>query len=256
MKLAGYSNGNHPTKGSFSDADAGSIILDFTQGAHGRAFCGASTYDLPDPRVQQVQVSLPEGTLEITSGHGAPAQLGMVEVKTLKVQGDITLPVLRAERLEMVHSSIAANELTGHQNASDPEMEADRVLEITMRDSLLSCKGDLCFMNLEGDERSQSTVKAPYIEGFVTHGRLILQAERLAVGALDALEVRVGSPDGCRVGRNFCNRIFQQSGIETPTRIYAVRDRDLELAMQHTVNLDEIKGADLAVDVQGGIEIS
>ena len=59
MKLAGIVNVTNPVKGAFSQGDGETILLDFTQGAHGRAFCGVRTYDLPDPKAQLVTVSNP-----------------------------------------------------------------------------------------------------------------------------------------------------------------------------------------------------
>ena len=92
MKLAGIVNVTNPVKGAFSQGDGETILLDFTQGAHGRAFCGVRTYDLPDPKAQLVTVSNPGGTVEISGPHGVAAQMGNVSVRTLKANGDINLP--------------------------------------------------------------------------------------------------------------------------------------------------------------------
>ena len=126
MKLAGVVNGTNPVKGSFSENDGGTILLDFTQGAHGRAFCGVRTYDLPDPKAQLVTISNPTGAVEISGPHGVAAQMGNVSVRSLKANGDINLPVLRAEQLDLIHSSISANEITGPKDDTDPEIEPEQ----------------------------------------------------------------------------------------------------------------------------------
>ena len=91
MKIASYSSSNNPVKGSFSTQDGDLIRLDFTQGAHGRAFCGNQAYDLPDPKNQLVSVSNMAAALEITGPQGMPAPMGQVVVRTLKARGDITV---------------------------------------------------------------------------------------------------------------------------------------------------------------------
>jgi len=232
MKLAGVVNGTNPVKGSFSENDGGTILLDFTQGAHGRAFCGVRTYDLPDPKAQLVTISNPTGAVEISGPHGVAAQMGNVSVRSLKANGDINLPVLRAERLDLIHSSISANEITGPKDDTDPEIEPDRVKDIRMRDSNLNCKSDLVFQNIECDERTPSSIKAAYLEGATTQGKLTLQADYLMIYLLEAYEVQVTKPDGCRIGNIHCDRVLQRTGIGEARAVSAVKDQDLVMGLQ------------------------
>jgi hypothetical protein len=244
MKIASYSSSNNPVKGSFSTQDGDLIRLDFTQGAHGRAFCGNQAYDLPDPKNQLVSVSNMAATLEITGPQGMPAPMGQVVVRTLKARGDITMPVLRVEKLDLAHSSLTANEVSGPKNEVDPEMEADPITNIRMLDSNLITKGDLVFIAIETDDKRPSLVKAGYLEGMTTQGHLTLQANDLAVYVLDAHEVRVTDPAGCRVGKTFCERVFQQNSLGQPVRKVApVRDPDLLSGLSRLVaDGDEIEG--------------
>jgi hypothetical protein len=232
MKLAGIVKGTNPVKGAFSQSDGEAILLDFTQGAHGRAFCGVRTYDLPDPKAQLVTVSNPSGTVEISGPHGVAAQMGNVSVRTLKANGDVNLPILRVERLDLNHSSISANEVTGPTNDTDPEIEPDRIRDIRMRDSNLHCRGDLVFQNIECDERTPSSIRAAYLEGATTQGKLTLQAGSLMIYLLEAHEVQVTKPDGCRIGNIHCNRVLQRTGIGETRPIAAIKDPDLVMALQ------------------------
>jgi len=254
MKLAGIVNGTNPVKGAFSKTDGDTILLDFTQGPHGRAFCGDRTYDLPDPRAQMVTISHPDGTVEITGPHGGAAQMGNVSVRCLKINGDINLPVLRAERLDMIHSSISANEITGPRDDPDPEVEPDRVRDIRMRDSNLICKGDLVFQNIECDERTHSSIRAAYLEGVTTQGKLTLQADCLMIYLLEASEVQVTEPDGCRIGNIHCDRVLQRTGIGEARAISAIKDEDLVMGLQalsYPAGTEGVGELEPAIDAQG-----
>jgi hypothetical protein len=252
MKLASFSASANPVKGSFSPEDGDVIRLDFTQGAHGRAFCDGHAYDLPDPKAQLVTVSHPAGTLEITGPQGTAAPMGTVVVRSLKARGDVALPVLRAERLDLVHSSVAANEITGPKSDSDPEMEPDKVTNIRLMDSNLICKGDLVFLNIEADDHRPSLVKAGYLEGVTTQGRLTLQANNLMIYVLDAYEVRVGETDGCRVGEIYCGRVLKQTGLGESRATSPVRDDDLVRGLGTLMCEDRIESPrDPELDAQG-----
>jgi len=251
MRLAGLSSRDN-VKGSFDQSDGSRILIDFTQGPFGRAFCQDKSYDLPDPRAQLVTVSLPNGRLEITSTHGRAASLGEVSVQSLRVNGDISLPVLRAEHMVLVHSLVQANEITGRKSVDDPAVEPDRIKEIQLKDSVISCKSDLSFLNIEADEQTHSMVQAPYMEGFTTQGKLSLQADRLAIGILDAQDVQVTSPDGCLVGRNHCDRIRQRLSLTESRRVLAKEDPELGLAIQSLLLVADVPGgAPPEIDAQG-----
>ena len=229
MKLAGISNGMNPIRGSFSNLTE-DLVLDYTQGAHGRAFVGNAIYDLPDPRKQMVSVDMGENTVEITAPHGIGSAMGNINARAVKVCGDITLPVMRTQNLTLLHSALAVNELTGPAN--DDGLEPAILKSIQLVDSNLTCKGDLCFHNLEGDDRRVSIVKAPYMEGATTQGKLFLQADHLNIYVLEAQEVQVNQPAGCRVGDIHCDNVFQKTGLGTKVRISATKDAELAMALQ------------------------
>jgi hypothetical protein len=72
MRFTGLTTAPGAPKGSFGPEDGNHLILDFTQGAHGRAFCGGRHYDLPDPRAELVTVKNSQATLEIVTATAAP----------------------------------------------------------------------------------------------------------------------------------------------------------------------------------------
>lgn len=223
MKLAGLMTPSGAPKACFGPEDGNRLILDFTQGAHGRAFCGDRHYDLPDPRAQLVTVRNDQATLEIVSGHGAPSPMGEVEVACLKVTGDIQLPVVRAKRFDLSHSWIEANEVSGPKEEFDEEPQT--IQEILMRDSRISCRGELNFLNVAADDQLESYLTADYLEGVTLQGRLSVSVNHLIVGVLEAEEVQVARPDGCRVAQIFCDRVLLRSNPPVPVR--PVYDRDL-----------------------------
>lgn len=226
MKFAGPITANGMTKGSFGLEDGNHLVLDFTQGAHGWAVCGDRRYDLPDPRAQLVTVRNSQAALEIVSRHGVPSQLGQIEVGSLKASGDIQLPVVRARRFELSHSWIEANEISGPRDEFNEEaQEPLAIQEILMCDSRISCRGELHFLDLAADDRSDSFVVADYVEGITAQGRLCISTNRLMVGVLEAKEVRVGHSDGCHVAQIFCDRVLLRSTPAVAVR--PVYDRDL-----------------------------
>jgi len=234
MKLAGLMTSSGAPKGCFGPEDGKHLILDFTQGTHGRAFCGDRHYDLPDPRAQLVTVRNSQATLEIVSGHGCPSPMGEVEVAALKVTGDIQLPVVRAKRFDLSHSWIEANEVSGPKEEFDQEPQT--IHEIVMRDSRLSCRGELNFLNLAADDQFDSYLVASYLEGVTAQGRLSISVNHLMVGVLEAEEVQVGRPDGCHVAQIFCERVLLKSDRPVPVR--PVYDRDLVAFMNSLHSMD------------------
>lgn len=243
MKFAGLTSAPGVPKGSFGPEDGDHLILDFTQGAHGRAFCGDRHYDLPDPRAQLVTVRNNQAILEIVSGHGLPSPLGQVEVASLKVTGDLQLPVVRARRFDLSSSWIEANEVSGPKDEfNEQAQEPQTIQEILMRDSRISCRGELNFLNLSADDLSDSYIVADYLEGVTAQGRLSISANRLMVGVLEAQEVKVGCPDGCRVAQIFCERVLLRS--EQTIAVRPVYDPDLVafLGSLHSMDLPQVRG--------------
>lgn len=241
MKLAGLTPVQSAPKGCFGPEDGNHLILDFTQGAHGRAFCGQRQYDLPNPRVQLVAVKNDQATLEIVSGHGSPSAMGEVEVAALKITGDVQLPVARAKRFDLSHSWLEANEISGPKDEFDEEPQT--IHEILLRDSRLSCRGELNFLNVAADDEFDSHLAADYLEGITVQGRLSISTNHLMVAVLEAQEVQVASPDGCHVAQIFCDRILLKSDRPTPVR--PVYDRDLVAFLNnlHSMELPELPTA-------------
>ena len=240
MRFTGLTTAPGAPKGSFGPEDGNHLILDFTQGAHGRAFCGDRHYDLPDPRAQLVTVKNNQATLEIVSGHGSPSPMGPVEVASLKVTGDIQLPVVRARRFDLSRSWLEANEVSGpKEEFNDAAQEPQVIQEILMRDSRISCRGELNFLNLAADDQSDSYIVADYLEGVTAQGRLSISTNRLMVNVLEAEEVKVGCPDGCHVAQIFCDRVLLRS--DQPVAVRPVYDRDLVafLSSLHSMDLPE-----------------
>jgi hypothetical protein len=224
MKFAGVAQ-QGAVKGWFGVEDGSHIVLDFTQGRHGRAFCGDQCYDLPDPRAQLVTVSNPGSALEIISVHGNPSQMGSVEVASLKITGDVRMPVARAKRFELSHSWLSANEISGPKDRM--EEEAQTIQDIVMRDSRITSQGELNFANLLADDHSESFVQAAYLEGMTAQGRLSITADSLMVGVLEAQEVQVGRADGCHVAQIYCDRVLQRLGLGRTVPTRPVYDKDL-----------------------------
>jgi hypothetical protein len=239
MKLAGITSGAgaNNVKGTFGIQDGPSIILDLTQGAHGRAFCGTASYDLPDPRSQMVRINNPKAALEIVSSHGVPSQLGEINVASLKVEGDIRLPVLRTKRMDLNHASVESNEVSGALS-DDPLMEPQPVDEINLRDSRLTCQGELSFLNVAADDRTSSYVNAKYLEGWTMQGRLVVHANHLMVGVLEAQEVQVEHPEGCHVAQIFCKNVLHSRGLGNAVPTRPVYDRDLADSMNAMSSMD------------------
>lgn len=234
MELAGLMTPSSAPKACFGPEDGNRLILDFTQGAHGRAFCGDRHYDLPDPRAQLVTVRNDQATLEILSGHGSPSPMGEVEVACLKVTGDVQLPVVRAKRFDLSHSWIEANEVSGPKEEFDEEPQT--IQEILMRDSRISCRGELNFLNVAADDQLESYLTADYLEGVTLQGRLSVSVNHLMVGVLEAQEVQVARPDGCRVAQIFCDRVLSRSNPPVPVR--PVYDRDLVAFINNLRSMD------------------
>ena len=131
---------------------------------------------------------------------------------SLKASGDIQLPVVRARRFELSHSWIEANEISGPRDEFNEEaQEPLAIQEILMCDSRISCRGELHFLDLAADDRSDSFVVADYVEGITAQGCLCISTNRLMVGVLEAKEVRVGHSDGCHVAQIFCDRVLLRS---------------------------------------------
>ena len=234
MKLAGLTTVQSAPKARFGPEDGNHLILDFTQGTHGRAFCGERHYDLPDPRAQLVTIRNSQATLEIVSGHGSPSALGEVEVATLKITGDIQLPVVRAKRFDLSHSWVQANEVSGPKE--DFVEEAQTIQEILMRDSRLCCRGELNFLNVAADDEFESHLAADYLEGVTVQGRLSISTNHLIIALLEAQEVQVARPDGCRVAQVFCDRIMLKADRPVPVR--PVYDRDLVAFLNNLHSMD------------------
>jgi hypothetical protein len=223
MKLAGLTPAPGTLKGHFGPEDGDHLILDLTQGPHGRAFCGSQHYDLPDPRAQLVTVENQLATLEIISRHGAPVPMGRVEVAILKITGDIQLPVVRAKRFDLLHSWLEANEVSGPR--SEFQTDPQTIQEILMRDSHLKCRGEINFHNVAADDEFDSFLAADYLEGITVQGRISIAATHLMVALVEAQEVQVAHPDGCHVAQIFCSRVLLKS--ERPAPVHPVYDRDL-----------------------------
>lgn len=234
MKLAGLKAVQSAIKACFGPEDGNHLILDFTQGTHGRAFCGDRHYDLPDPRAQLVAVRNNQATLEIVSGHGSPSAMGEVEVAALKITGDVQSPVVRAKRFDLSHSWLEANEISGPKEDFDEEPQT--IHEILMRDSRLCCRGELNFLNVAADDEFDSYLAADYLEGITVQGRLSISTSHLVVALLEAQEVQVARPDGCRVAQIFCDRILLKSDRPVPVR--PVYDRDLVAFMNNLRSMD------------------
>ena len=167
--------------------------------------------------------------------------MGEVEVAALKVTGDIQLPVVRAKRFDLSHSWIEANEVSGPKEEFDQEPQT--IHEILMRDSRISCCGELNFFNLAADDQFDSYLVADYLEGVTVQGRLSISAKHLMVAVVDAEEVQVGRPDGCRVAQIFCARVLLKSDRPVPVR--PVYDRDLVafLSSLHSLDLPDAPAA-------------
>ena len=104
-------------------------------------------------------------------------------------------------------------------------------------------QGDLVFLNIEADDHRPSLVKAGYLEGVTTQGRLTLQANTLMIYVLDAYEVRVTRPTACRVGKTFCERVFQQTASASLWQTAPIRDQDLVSGLSRLVaDGDQIEG--------------
>src|ERR1700690_2583480 len=158
MRLSGMAAVSGDFKASFGPEDGLHITMDFTQGAHGRAFCGERIYDLPDPRVQLVTVRNPSAVLEIHSNHGVAAPMGEVAVRALKAIGDVQMPILRADRLDLMHSWVNANEMTGPKD--DMSEQVNTITDIRMSDSRITSRGEINFLNLASDDHTESFVQA------------------------------------------------------------------------------------------------
>lgn len=234
MKLAGLLTPSGAPRACFGPEDGNHLILDFTQGAHGRAFCGHRHYELPDPRGQLVTVRNNQATLEIVSGHGSPAPMGEVEVACVKVTGDLQLRIVRAKRFDLSHSWIEANEISGPKEEFDEE--AQTIHEILLRDSRISCRGELNFLNVAADDQFDSYLVADYLEGVTLQGRLSVSVNHLLVGVLEAEEVQVARPDGCHVAQIFCDRVLLRSNPPVPVR--PVYDRDLVAFINNLRSMD------------------
>jgi len=235
VKLAGIAHAG-PIKGSFGPEDGSRIVLDFTQGSHGRAFCGDRCYDLPDPRAQLVMVHSPEATLEIIGFHGNPSPMASVEVASLKITGDVQIPVARARRFDLSHCWLQANAISGPTDSIWAEPQT--IHEIVMRDSRITSQGELTFANLLADDLTESFVQAGYVEGMTAQGRLSISADSLMVGVLEAQEVQVTRPDGCHVAQIFCDRVLQQVGLGRTVPTRPVYDRDLMSFIHSITSLD------------------
>lgn len=249
MKFAGIAQ-ETPVKGSFGPEDGSHIVLDFTQGQHGRAFCGEQCYDLPDPRAQLVTVNSPRSTLEIVSRHGNPTQMGSAEVGLLKITGDVQTPVIRAKRFELSHSWLNANEISGPKDVTEEEPQT--IQDIVMRDSRITSQGELNFANLLADDHTESFVQAAYLEGMTAQGRLSITADSLMVGMLEAQEVQVGRPDGCHVAQIYCDRVLQRVGLGRTVPTRPVYDRDLMCFIHSLSSLDL---PDMAEDASPSMEL-
>jgi len=223
-------------KGSFGPENGSHIVLDFTQGRHGRAFCGDQCYDLPDPRAQLVTVNSPGSTLEIISVHGNPSQMGSVEVASLKITGDAQMPIVRAKRFDLSHSWLHANEISGPKDAM--EAEALAIQDIVMRDSRITSQGELSFANLLADDHTESFVQAAYLEGMTAQGRLSITAHSLMVGVLEAQEVQVGRGDGCHVAQIYCDRVLHRVGLGRTVATRPVYDKDLMWSIHSLSSID------------------
>lgn len=234
MKLVSLRGTSHAPRGWFGPEDGPHLILDFNQGAYGRAFCLDRHYDLPDPRTQLVTIKNHQATLEVIGGHGSPASLGEVEVATLKATGNVRLAVARAKRFDLCHSRLEANEVSGPKE--DYHLEPQSVQEILMRDSRLSCRGELNFLAIVVDDDFDSYLSANYLEGVTAQGRLLIQTDHLMVGLLEAREVQVARQDGCRVAQIFCDRILLQSDQSVSLR--PIYDRDLVALLNNLNSLD------------------
>lgn len=260
MKLA--TAATYPVKGDFDSKDPvfgsklGILRLDLAQGDFGRAFCYINQsgqepttmiFDLPDPKQQALNIEHGGGKVEINAKHGLPAYFNRIKTGMLNVTGDVNVTTLQVRKLECTHSVVQVQELTGEIPAdTQKEIPADPVSEITLNDSNVISKSELYFQNLTAEEHESpkrgsypvSKVQAPYIEGVVTSGPLILQADKLMVINLDAAEVRVTNPQDCVVGRTWCHKFYQQNNVGALTKISPMIDPHLAEASQH-VSVDE-----------------
>ena len=242
MKLSGMAPAPKDVKASFSREDGVHIVLDFTQGAHGRATCGQRTYDLPDPRVQLVTVRNPSAVLEIYGNHGKAAPMGEVSVRAMKVIGDVQMPILRADRFDLMHSSVSANEMTGPKE--DTAEQANTITDIRMSDSRITSRGEINFLNLASDDNTESFVQAKELEGATAQGRLFLSADRLLIGVVEAEEIQVSQADGCRVAQIFCDKVLLRSGLGVTRPVRPVYDKDLTSFMNSLVSMPGIEPAE------------
>lgn len=253
MKLAGLTAVRSAPKACFGAEDGNHVILDFTQGTHGRAFCGNRHYDLPDPRAQLVTVRNGQAMLEILSGHGSPSAMGEVEVAALKLTGDVQLPIARAKRFDLSHAWLEANEISGPKEEFDEEPQT--IHEIVLRDSRLSCRSELNFLNVVTDDEFESQLTADYLEGITVQGRLSISTNHLMIAVLEAHEIQVTRANGCHVAQVFCDRILLKpdtggSAGRDPVPVRAVYDRDLVAFLNnlHSMDIPQISavGPDLA----------
>jgi hypothetical protein len=159
-----------------------------------------------------------------------------VEVGSLKITGDVQMPVVRAKRFDLSHSWLNANEISGPKYAM--EEEAHTIQDIVMRDSRITSRGELNFANLLADEHSESFVQAAYLEGMSAQGRLTITADSLMVGVLEAQEIQVGRADGCHVAQIYCDRVLQRVGLGRTVPTRPVYDRDLMCFIHSLTSVD------------------
>lgn len=241
MKLAGLTAVQSSPKACFGPEDGNHVILDFTQGTHGRAFCADRHYDLPDPRTQLVTIRNNQAVLEIVSGQGSPSAMGEVEVATLKLTGDVQLPIARAKRFVLSHGWLEANEISGPKDEFDEEPQT--IHEIVLRDSRLSCRSELNFLNVVADDEFESHLAADYLEGITAQGRLSISTNHLMIAVLEAQEVQITRANGCHVAQVFCDRILLKPSNDGPVGSAAVSvrpvyDRDLVAFLNNLHSMD------------------
>lgn len=241
MKLAGLSSlSTQSVQGSFGSEVGYNLTLDLTQGPHGRAFYAGKTFDLPDPASQPISIQAPQATLEIIGPPVATPSIGSIDVNILKLQGNIKCPVVRAKRMDFRHAWLQANEVTGPQYMGDEEPQTIR--DMRLYDSRVSCKGDLNFANLQADDHHDSFVQAKFLEGLTAQGKLYISAERLLIGVLEAQEVRVSDPNGCRIGQIFCDSVLHAQGLTQTQPTKPIRDADLLSYMSSIGSIAAVDG--------------
>lgn len=246
---------SHTVKGTFDGNFIGDeLTLDFLQGAHGRAFSGDATWDLPDPRTAALKIHMRRGTVSIMSKHNCPARIEFLEAENLKVTGDIYVQVLHAKNLELTHSTIEADQMMGARDLnSDNEVvgEPHSLKEITLRDSILQAKGpssEIAFVAVTAVGTKESFLRAPYLEGHRTAGKLVIQTDRLTISELEAARVEVTDPKNSRVGEVGCGNVLHKQAFNVFKKTNLPVDVDLLSYVRSTAYGHSVDSGDTDID--------